>query len=60
MWLNTFFKKKKVAEARYNEIMHSEDVWEMVDEEFPDDEYKPTKSAAKLINLLELVTSWYH
>lgn len=40
--------------------MHSEDVWEMVDEEFPDDEYKPTKSAAKLINLLELVTSQYH
>ena len=40
--------------------MHSEDAWEMVDEEIPEDEYKPTKSAAKLIDLLELVTSLYH
>jgi len=51
---------KKVAEARYNEIMHSEDAWEMVDEDNPEDEYKPTKSAAKLTSLLELVTSLYH
>ena len=40
--------------------MHSEDAWEMVEEENSEDEYKPTKSAAKLINLLELVTSLYH
>ncbi|EXX69896.1 uncharacterized protein OCT59_005441 [Rhizophagus irregularis] len=59
-WFKAWLKVEKTfAEARYNEIMHSEDVWEMVDEEFPDDEYKPTKSAAKLINLLELVTSRY-
>ncbi|RIA95802.1 TIP-1 family-domain-containing protein [Glomus cerebriforme] len=59
-WFKAWLKVEKAfAEARYNEIMHSEDVWEMVDEEFPEDEYKPTKSAAKLINLLELVTNRY-
>ncbi|PKC16960.1 hypothetical protein RhiirA5_305604 [Rhizophagus irregularis] len=59
-WFKAWLKVEKTfAEARYNEIMHSEDVWEMVDEEFPDDEYKPTKSGSKLINLLELVTSRY-
>ena len=40
--------------------MHSEDAWEMIDEENAEDEYKPTKSAAKLTSLLELVTSLYH
>lgn len=37
--------------------MHSENAWEMEDEDAPEDEYKPTKSSAKLINLLELITS---
>ncbi|CAI2172787.1 4940_t:CDS:10 [Funneliformis geosporum] len=59
-WFKAWLKvEKDFAEERYNEIMHSEDAWEIVDEENPDDEYKPTKSAAKLINLLELVTNRY-
>ncbi|CAH1767548.1 1639_t:CDS:2, partial [Entrophospora sp. SA101] len=52
-------KKAVVAEARYDEIMHSEDAWEIEDEDGAEDEFKPTKSAKKLMNLLELVTSRY-
>ena len=49
-----------VAEARYGEILHAEDAWEIDEENTTDDELKPTKSAARLMNLLELVTSIYY
>ncbi|CAJ0757704.1 21230_t:CDS:1, partial [Entrophospora sp. SA101] len=42
------------SEACYDEIMHSEDAWEIEDEDGAEDEFKPTKSAKKLMNLLEL------
>ncbi|CAJ0912585.1 21997_t:CDS:2, partial [Entrophospora sp. SA101] len=47
-------KKAVVSEACYDEIMHSEDAWEIEDEDGAEDEFKPTKSAKKLMNLLEL------
>ncbi|CAG8509707.1 10931_t:CDS:10, partial [Dentiscutata heterogama] len=55
-WLKV---EKEFAEARYNEIMHSEDAWELIDEDISEDDYRPTKSSGKLINLLELITSRY-
>ncbi|KAG9295333.1 hypothetical protein G9A89_013362 [Geosiphon pyriformis] len=51
--------EKDFAELRYNEIMHSEDAWEMEDEEISEDDFKPTRSAEKIMDLLELVTSRY-
>ncbi|CAG8770430.1 3508_t:CDS:10 [Cetraspora pellucida] len=53
-WLKV---EKEFAEARYNEIMHSEDAWELVDEDIPEDDFRPTKSSGKLTNLLELITA---
>ncbi|CAJ0757137.1 5599_t:CDS:10 [Entrophospora sp. SA101] len=59
-WFKAWLKvEKSFAEARYDEIMHSEDAWEIEDEDGAEDEFKPTKSAKKLMNLLELVTSRY-
>ncbi|CAG8727016.1 937_t:CDS:2, partial [Acaulospora morrowiae] len=59
-WFKAWLKvEKEFAEARYNDIMHTEDAWEMEDDEIPEDELKPTKSAGKLINLLELITGRY-
>ncbi|CAG8604762.1 8277_t:CDS:10, partial [Racocetra fulgida] len=52
-WLKV---EKEFAEARYNEIMHSEDAWELIDEDIPEDDFRPTKSSGKLTNLLELIT----
>ncbi|CAG8692606.1 3344_t:CDS:2, partial [Ambispora leptoticha] len=51
--------EKEFAEMRYNEIMHAEDAWEIEDEETIDEDLQPTKSAAKIMELLELVTSRY-
>ncbi|CAG8433280.1 4161_t:CDS:10 [Diversispora eburnea] len=59
-WFKAWLKvEKEFVEARYNEIMHSENAWEMEEEDISEDEYKPTKSSLKLINLLELITSRY-
>ncbi|CAG8765469.1 8807_t:CDS:10, partial [Dentiscutata erythropus] len=55
-WLKV---EKEFAEARYDEIMHSEDAWELIDEDISEDDFRPTKSSGKLINLLELITSRY-
>ncbi|CAG8435099.1 3053_t:CDS:10 [Scutellospora calospora] len=55
-WLKV---EKEFAEVRYNEIMHSEDAWELIDVDVPEDEFRPTKSSGKLTNLLELITSRY-
>ncbi|RHZ68896.1 hypothetical protein Glove_292g60 [Diversispora epigaea] len=59
-WFKAWLKvEKEFVEARYNEIMHSENAWELEEEDVSEDEYKPTKSSLKLINLLELITSRY-
>ena len=46
-----------VAEARYNDIVHAEDAWDIDEDASSEDELRPTKSAEKLIDLLELITS---
>ncbi|CAG8496333.1 5609_t:CDS:10 [Ambispora gerdemannii] len=51
--------EKEFAEVRYNEIMHSEDAWEIESEDIVDDDLQPTKSASKIMDLLELVTSMF-
>ncbi|CAJ0631949.1 10385_t:CDS:2, partial [Entrophospora sp. SA101] len=54
-WFKAWLKvEKSFSEACYDEIMHSEDAWEIEDEDGAEDEFKPTKSAKKLMNLLEL------
>ena len=46
-----------VAEARYNDIVHAEDAWDIDEDALAEGELRPTKSAEKLIDLLELITS---
>ena len=46
-----------VAEARYNDIVHAEDAWDIDEDALAEGELRPTKSAEKLIYLLELITS---
>ncbi|ORX98575.1 hypothetical protein K493DRAFT_406540 [Basidiobolus meristosporus CBS 931.73] len=56
-WINA---EKAFAEARFEEIMDEEDVWEpLYDDDFTVEEIRPTKSADKLINLLEIITERY-
>ncbi|KAK9761617.1 hypothetical protein K7432_013353 [Basidiobolus ranarum] len=56
-WLNA---EKAFAETRFEEIMEEEDIWEpLYDDDLEVEEIRPTKSADKLINLLEIITERY-
>ncbi|KAF9574340.1 hypothetical protein EC968_006847 [Mortierella alpina] len=60
-WLKTWLRvEKEFAVARYTQIMDDVDAWQPAYDDMGDKEYIiPTKSAEKLMDLLEIVTERY-
>ncbi|KAI1319265.1 hypothetical protein EDD11_004402 [Mortierella claussenii] len=60
-WLKTWLRvEKEFAVARYTQIMEDTDVWQSAYEDMGEKEYIiPTKSAEKLLDLLEIITDRY-
>ncbi|KAF9585741.1 hypothetical protein BGW38_000956 [Lunasporangiospora selenospora] len=60
-WLRSWLRiEKNFAVSRYNQIMEEPDAWQPAYGEIDEKEYTiPTKSAEKLIDLLEIVTERY-
>ncbi|KAF9426401.1 hypothetical protein BGZ94_006580 [Podila epigama] len=61
-WLKTWLKvEKDFAVARYNQIMEAVDAWKPAYEDMGEKSYIiPSKSAEKVMDLLEIVTQRYH
>ncbi|KAF8930256.1 hypothetical protein BGZ58_008360 [Dissophora ornata] len=60
-WLKTWLRvEKEFAVARYTQIMEDADAWQPAYEDMGEKEYIiPTKSAEKLMDLLEIITDRY-
>ncbi|KAG0318146.1 hypothetical protein BGZ99_005837 [Dissophora globulifera] len=60
-WLKTWLRvEKEFAVARYTQIMEDSDVWQPAYEDMGDKEYIiPTKSAERILDLLEIITGRY-
>ncbi|RCH98219.1 hypothetical protein CU097_014935 [Rhizopus azygosporus] len=60
IWFNTWFQAEKTfSQARYDEIMMDGQVFEIDSQDTNNNAVKKTKSAIRLMNLLESITSTY-
>ncbi|KAF9193487.1 hypothetical protein BGZ50_007417 [Haplosporangium sp. Z 11] len=60
-WLKAWLRvEKEFASARYTQIIEDSDAWKLAYEDMAEKEYMiPTKSAEKLMDLLEIITAYH-